>query len=844
MEVPFIVTLGASAGGIRALEAFFQNLPSDTGHAYVVILHLSPDHPSYLHEVMGRMTAMRVTPVTLAMPVAANQVYVIAPQTEILYQDGKLIPRAREQNALLRYPIDGFLESLAEERGDRAICAIFSGSGSDGTRGAQKIKAHGGLVLVQNPEEAEFSGMCDKVIGHAQPDQILSAAAMPHAIATYTQSWSREVEAWLQDESAQVIHEVLKYLSEATGADFRGYRLSTIARRLARRIALRHCDSLVDYFDLIKHDEGERQNAIQEFLIGVTQFFRDREAFRLLEEQVAPAILAQLKPLEGVRIWSVGCSTGQEAYSLAMCFAEAMERSQCWRPLKIFASDLDQEALHRGHLGCYPLSIAADLDPRYLSKYFSQKEDGYEVQAKIRNQVVFTHHNCISSPPFTQLHLVSCRNLLIYFEAELQEKALSLFHFGLLPKGYLFLGRSESLGALSPEFAALKPGFNLFQKKRDGKLANLENVRFQHQKANRPPHQEGKKTLIANGMARGEESLPLLQPLFDNLIREFVPPGFLIDGKMRLIHVFHDAGKYLQIPAGQPDFNVLQMVSKEVRLALKEGIEKVRETGEAFSLTQVRHQDLQLGITVRPLSLGGREMNYFMVFFAPEEGPVSAVKASETKAYDSLKAHQHEVSELSKALSATKDSLRRKVEELKAANEELQSTNEQLRSANEELQSSNEELESVNEELHTVSQQYDAKIHELSEAYQDLDHLVEQAHMGVLILGSTLKIRRFNKEITSLIGLMGHDLNRSIFDISFKRDHAKIVSAIESCWSHGRPLSLRVPLEKGPLLVRMSTIDHPSPKPSKKRLGLILTTMNLAEIESIHSQKGVFEPED
>ena len=775
---PYVVGIGASAGGLEALEDFFKHFPPDSGLTFVVIQHLSPDFKSLMDELLARHTQMKIVRVDQEVTIEPNCIYLIPPKKNLSIKGTKLIPSHQDPNAHLRLPIDAFFVSLAEQYASNAIGVILSGTGSDGTRGCGSIKENEGFVIAQEPSGCKFDGMPVSVIKHGIPDMVANPEQMPDIILKYANinGLGDLIDLEREPNRLRVVTSLLKTIE---GLDFGGYRPSTIARRIERRVRVNHLSSLDDYIHLLRNDVKELGQLHGELLIGVTRFFRDKSAFEVLSKSIIPRILEEAAEDDVIRIWVAGCSTGEEAYSLGISFFDALDEAQITKDVKIFATDVDREAIEIAAVGRYPESIVEDVGKERTAKYFLKKGSNYEVRSKLRRSVIFSHHNVVKDPPFTRMHLISCRNLLIYFQSNLQTRALSLFHFGLKNNGYLFLGKSEALGEVAGEFDCLNPTHKIFRKLRDIKLAMVSDINMSSQMLTPLPAPQTAKQDIYGTQPGVKE--PRLSHIYENLLNDYVPPCLILDENYQLLHSFGDASLILDVPTGKSTLNVLRMLDQDLSIALSTAIARATKTERNVLFKDVRksaHSEQQFNIKVKPLPVAyANQLRTFMVSFEEIEKE-NHHEHIEAEVYDA-QAHTHEqIAILEEQLLSTKESLQATIEELETTNEELQSTNEELMSSNEELQSSNEELQSVNEELYTVNAEHQEKINELTEANNDIDFLLKSSNIGTIFLDKNLRIRRYNRDIESIVNVMHQDIGRPITDITFNFAHDKIVSQI------------------------------------------------------------------
>ncbi len=830
-----LVGVGASAGGLEALVSFFRDFPVDTGLSFVVVQHLSPDFKSLMDELLARHTSMKIYRVEKETRIRPNCIYLIQPKNNLTVRGLKLIPSDQDPKVQLRLPIDWFFTSLANEYGANAIGVVLSGTGSDGTRGCGSIKEHEGFVIAQDPASCRFDGMPKGVIRYGLPDRVLPPEEMADAIIQYAcnpESVVHSIDLEREPDKHQLISSLLLTIE---GIDFANYRPSTIERRIERRVKVNRLRGLDDYINLLRRDVTELKTLHSELLIGVTRFFRNAEAFDFLQEKVIPGVFENAADDDVVRVWVAGCATGQEAYSLAMCLLDFKEVNSIQKELKIFATDVDREALEIAATGRYPESIAQDVSPERLQKYFVKKEDCYEVTSELRRTIIFSPHNAIKDPPFTKTHLVSCRNLLIYFKTELQLRAISLFHFSLKSNGYLFLGKSEALGDLASEFIVVGSSQKIYQKLRDVKLAKVSQMglgtgfRQVPISASRP-----RGEVVAASLAARE---PRINHVYESLLNEYVPPCVLIDEHCELMHVFGDASRFLEIPTGKSTNNVLKMIDRELSLALSTAVARAKKIGEEVVFEGVRKSiDSGSGdrfrIRVKPYVAQVREhVNSYMVLFEEilaKESP----EPKKVEVYDPREHAREHIENLEEQLTSTRESLQTTIEELETTNEELQSTNEELMSSNEELQSSNEELQSVNEELYTVNTEHQEKIDEVSQVNSDIDFLLRSSNIGIMFLDGNLRIRRYNKGIQAIINVMPQDIGRRITDITFNSQQQEILQLIKETAKSGASSAREVELFGNAYLIRAVAYNQTNhgEDARKRKTGIVLSFVEVPSL--------------
>jgi two-component system, chemotaxis family, CheB/CheR fusion protein len=776
-RLPFTVAgVGASAGGIEAMSQLLAALPLDTGLAFVMVAHLDPTHESLLAEILGRATRMPVEQVRDGMAVLPNHVYVIPPNAALTLARGVLRLTPRSEPRGTPRAIDEFLGSLAGEQGFASIGVILSGTAHDGTLGLAEIKAAGGITFAQDasalhdsmPRSAEAAGCVDFVL---PPAQIAAEIARIGRQAGNTPADGAALEA------ATGLGHVLALLRERKDVDFACYRRSTLARRIARRVLLHRLAGLDEYVAYLLQNPAEVDALHQDILISVTSFFRNPEAFEAVTTRIFPQLTEGRPPGEAVRMWVLGCSTGEEAYSLAIAFTEHAEALGRPVTLQLFATDLNEVAVERARAGVYPRSIAGDVSPARLRRFFAKVNGGYRIAKSIRDRCIFARHDALVAPPFSNLDLVSCRNLLIYLEPPMQQRLLGLLHYALKPSGYLWLGGSETAGALRGLFEAEDAHHKIYAR-RPGRAqlaaGGVPGVA--------PGHASARAPLATRPLAAVIERSDPQREADRLLLARFAPPGVLVDRDLDVLQFRGDTGPFLSPAAGKPSLNLLRMLREGLLMPVRTALQKARADGTAVRQEGlgVRGQDgdRDVAIEVIPLETGPQREPVFLVLFeestpaALQRAQLRALAETARSAVSRPAGGDDEVARLQAELTATREDLQALIEQQEAANEELQSANEEIQSANEELQSINEELEtskeeiqSANEELATVNDELNNRNAELALTNNDLVNLVSSVQVAIVMLGPDLRIRRFTPVAEKQLGLLAADVGRAITDI-------------------------------------------------------------------------------
>ncbi|MFO7818744.1 MAG: CheR family methyltransferase [Halanaerobacter sp.] len=828
----YIVGLGASAGGLEALNSFFDNLPADINLAFVVIQHLSPDHESHMADILSKHTLMDVYETEDGMEIEPNAIYLIPPKKEMTIFHRQLFLKDREQNkAHLSLPIDKFFRSLAQDQGERAIGIILSGTGSDGTRGIRAIKEENGMVMVQDPDDAKFDGMPRNANSTGVVDYTLDVIDMGQRLIDYVHhpyiSKDKKLKK-AKNNDQDTITKILAVLQDEIGVDFTYYKQNTIIRRIERRMVINQREKLEDYFSFLRGNVSEIRTLYKELLIGVTEFFRDKEAFELIETEVIPEIISNKSSGDEVRVWVNGCSTGEEAYSIAILLQEYMEENDINFDVKIFATDISKDAIRQASIGEYPASIAADVSINRLEKYFVKNGDRYKVNEKVRKTVIFSVHNVIKDPPFHKMDLITCRNLLIYFKVELQQKIFSIFHFALKNKGFLFLGSSESIGDMQSYFATYNSKWRIYRcKNKHGTKISKDAVNNLNLETdfNSDKFQVDFEGNYNHKRSNVQEKI--IEKINDRLVDKYIPPSAIIDENNQLIHVVGNVNKYLQIPINKVSLNVLDMAPKSLSLILNVSINRVRREKEEVVYKNFQVEEKQeLGVVdvqISPLFTSKDERELIAISF------IAVDEEEEGQSIEEVEPGQQErINELEKELDYTKENLRATIEELEASNQELQATNEELLASNEELQSTNEELESVNEELVTVNSEHQEKIEELTKLNNDINNLLKSTNIGTIFLDEELKIRKFTSVVDENINLKERDIGRPLKDISHNIKYDNLFTDCEEVLETLIPKESRIETDNGDWhLVKI----HPYRTEQDEIKGVVITFIDITKLK-------------
>jgi two-component system CheB/CheR fusion protein len=766
-----VVGIGASAGGIRALQGFFAHAPADCGMAFVVILHLSPSAESNVAEILQQTTAMPVTQVTEATRVEPNHVYVIPPNKLLSIQDGTIYLQAPAGEQVRRAPIDLFFRSLADSHGRNAAAVVLSGSGADGTVGVQRIKENGGAVLAQDPHEAEFDAMPRNVIATGLVDYILPVADIPAALIEY---WRTAEAVQLpidtvplpasDDDALRIIFTVLR---SRTGHDFSQYKRPTLLRRIGRRMQVNNVTNLAAYLQVLRSRPEEVQALLRDLLISVTNFFRDADAWLSLTA-VIPNLFASKDAGDQVRVWVPACATGEEAYTVAMLLYEHASTLDSAPTIQVFATDIDEDAINTARQGMYPETIVADVSAERLQRFFMPEPGRYRIKKEIRDLVLFAPHNLVRDPPFSRLDLITCRNLLIYLNRGVQAQVLQLFHFMLLPNGYLLLGASESADSVAGLFTPIDKGARLFQR-RTAPMSSLVTMPTL-------PLVKSARAVAPRQHHGAEDPAQAFADLDLHVLARYGPPRVIVNENDDIVHLAKGVGRFLTLADGELTHNLIKMVHPDLRLELRTALFTAMQRQES---TETRWQRVEIDgtprlvhIRVQPIQEPEWASGSMLVLFDDMADTGDVLRDPTAHTEPMLQQLQEELLRTKEQLRTTTDQYETAVEEYKAANEELQAINEELRATTEELETSKEELQSANEELITVNQELKHKVEEVSQSNNDLQNLMASTQIATIFIDRELRIRRYTPSTEAIFNLIPTDINRPLAHITHKIDYA------------------------------------------------------------------------
>jgi two-component system CheB/CheR fusion protein len=777
------VALGGSAGSLEGFEAFFQHLPSGTGMAYVVVPHLDPTQKGMMTEIIKRYTSLPVLEITDGMKVEPEHVYVVPSHKETALERAHFRLVEPEQPNGQRMPIDYFFQSLAVNRREHAIGAILSGMGADGTLGVKMIMENFGMVMVQDPNTARFDAMPRNAIKTEFVDYVLPVEEMPQKLVAYAQMPPIKTKNMIEaHKSTQMLQKIFELIRSKTGHDFSLYKRNTIFRRIERRMNSHQLTQFSEYVQFLQENPQEVENLFKELLIGVTKFFRDAEAFALLQEKYLPEMLRQKQDGDNVRVWVAGCSTGEEAYSIAILLQEAIEKLGRNLTIQVFASDIDPEAIERARGAIYQENITADVSPERLHRFFTKIDNQYHIRKELRERVVFAVHNINRDAPFTKLDLLTCRNLLIYLSSELQKKLFPVFHYALNPNGLLFLGSSETLSGFPDLFTALDTKWKISRRDETtlpvGRLSEFP-FTFKSIEPVKPNPEPQAATKRDSSMSRVVQRV---------MLQQFAPPTLIVNVSGDIFYVHGRTGKYLEPAQGQATLNVFNMAREGLTFEMNNLVNRAAVLQEQVTAENIAvktdHGTQYVKLTVTPLQEPDPIRGMLMVTLEDMPAPKARKGRKDSAEEASLK--DSRIAELEKELIYTKQRLQNTIEEMNSSLEELKSTNEELQSANEELQSTNEEamtnkeeMQSLNEELMTINLQYQTKTEELVNSNNDMKNLLDSTEVATIFLDNELNIKNFTPQATQVFNVIRSDVGRSITHIASNLKYQNIEEDIK-----------------------------------------------------------------
>lgn len=781
------VGIGASAGGLDALEKFLSNVPEKSGMAFIIVQHMDPTHKSGLVNILSRYTKLKIQEVEDGVEVLEDHVYVIPPNKDMGILDGKLQLMEPIEPHGLRMPINYFFTTLGQDQEDKSVGIILSGYGSDGSIGLNAIKANGGISIAQDPATAGSDGMPNSAIKTGHVDIVLSPEDMPEKLLSYKNSSGKIIKKILstEDEAEQALMKIFILIRNRTGHDFSQYKKSTIYRRIGRRMNIHQIEEMPQYLRYLQKNPVEIDQLFKEFLINVTHFFRDPEAFESFKKGISRYVIDRKTELDTLRVWIPGCSSGEEVYSTAIIIQEILEETNKHLEVQIFGTDLDINSIKTARKGTYPDIISKDISPERLSKFFYKQENLYTIKNNVRDTVVFANHSVLKDPPFTNLDILVCRNLLIYLETSAQEKVLSKFNYSLNKKGILFLGPSENIGEFIDTFTVIDKKWKIFRsiKSKGSRFDFVKNQTFPTEN-NTTKYSSTKLEL--NEDKSGAATFNIADFAEKNLVEIFAPPSAIINNLGEILFIHGRLGKYLEPSPGKARMNILEMAKDDIKLGLSSAIGNAISSNKEIVFESLKIDERSeknfVKLTVRPLTEPETVHDLYVVSFEPStptDKNGDQIKLDPlSNSSEHIKALENKLKLTTERLNSTIEEMTTSNEELKSANEELQSMNEESQSTNEELETSKEELQSINEELTTVNNELQLKIDELSTVNDDMTNLFNSTEIATIFVDNDINIRRFTEEATKLIKLIESDVGRPLSDIASQIKYPELIEDI------------------------------------------------------------------
>src|SRR5271157_224922 len=836
-KLPFpLVGIGASAGGIGALERFFENVPADSGMAFVILMHLDPTRDSIVASMVKKNAKIDVQDITDAALVEPNNAYMLPPNKNVRLEDGKLFLEKPDAPRGLRLPIDHFFRSLAKAQGEEAIGIVLSGTGTDGTLGLKEIKAHGGIVMVQDPNTTEYSGMPQSAIASISVDYVSSPEQLPGMLVSYVANNANGTKLKSEysiEEMDGLLNQINDLIRDHLGREFSVYKKSTIVRRIERRMALNQINTLDEYVSFLKDYPLEIESLFNEVLIGVTHFFRDEDAFNALEEKVVSVLLKDRGEEDPIRVWVTGCSSGEEAYSIAMLLADGINQSGQRIKVQIYASDIDNRAIEKARKGVYPENILAELSPDKIEKYFIKEENVYRVKKSIRGMIVFAQQDTLSDPPFSNIDLISCRNLLIYLRPEIQKRLIELFHYSLKAEGFLFLGTAESITSFNELYDEIDRKQKIFRKKLGG-----------HYHAGFP----GQYPAISDFSFRPEilkpsgKKVSSYRELVENIILDnYSPSAAIVNSNHEILYIQGRTGKYLEPAEGAASMNILDMAREGLKIPIATAIRNSIATNETIRSENIRVKTngdwTRLNLIVQPFTEPEALRGLFLIVFEErkseqdESGTETGLEVPHDLDQDRFNQLETELKSTKQYLQTTIEELQTSNEELKSTNEELQSSNEELKSTNEELQTSKEELQSLNEELVTVNNELESKMDQLSEINDDLNNLISSTDIATIFIDTCLNIKRFTPKSQFLFNLIKTDIGRPLHHIASNFEDADFIHDIHAVIETLAPVEKDIKLKDESAWYTMRIVPYRTE--DNKIDGVVVTFVDITERKKI-----------
>ena len=800
-----IVGIGASAGGLDAIKKLLENIPENNGMAFIIVQHMDPTHKSGLVNILSRSTYMEVKEVVDGVQVLPEHVYIIPPNKDMGILNGKLQLMEPIEPHGLRLPINYFFTNLAQDQKDKSVGIILSGFGTDGSIGLKAIKANGGICIAQDPSTAGSDGMPNSAINTGLVDMILSPEEMPKKLLSYQKSSHNILKKILtpEDKTLQSLRKIFILIRNRTGQDFSQYKKSTINRRIGRRMNIHQIEDISQYFRYLQQNPNEIDKLYKEFLINVTNFFRDPEAYESLKQHALKKLIEEKSDGDIIRIWVPGCSSGEEVYSIAIIIKEIFEETKLNFEVQLFGTDLDLDSIQTARAGKYT-NISEDVSPERLKKYFYKKDNIYTIKNELREMVIFSTHNVITDPPFTRLDLITCRNLLIYLETSAQEKVLSNFNYALKQDGILFLGPSENIGDFLDSFTVLNKKWKIFKCTKSNGIP-LRKLNISTISSNKSI--EYWDSIFTVKDSKTGQELNVTNVAEENLINIYAPPSVLINSVGDILYIHGRVAEYLEPSPGKAHMNILEMAIKNIKLSLSTAIQSATNKNqkvvfEHIKINNKKENTHQINLIVNPLkrpeTVKGLLLVSFERVFTKIDDPKDNIKLDPlSKCSDHIKALENELTITKERLNTTIEEMTTSNEELKSANEELQSLNEESQSTNEELETSKEELQSINEELSTVNGELQNKIDELSNINDDMTNLFNSTGIAIVFVDNELNIRRFTEESTKLIKLIESDIGRPLADFNLNINYPDIVDDINKVVEKLNPVEKELTTTQG-----------------------------------------------
>lgn len=822
----FVVGIGASAGGLDALKAFFDSMPGHTGMAFIIVQHLSPNFKSLMDELLGKHTQMKIVTAENDMEIEADHIYLNTRDKQLACSGSRLVLLDKDPSKKLNLPIDLFFHSLGSEFKEKAIAIILSGTGTDGSRGIKTIKEQGGTIMVQYPESAQFDGMPKAAIDTKFAEYILPPAELAKKVIQINFTASQVETEQIVEKEIDTFRDILDEIYKHTLIDFKKYKQNMLARRLAKRMELNNFASIKDYYIYLSDHSSEKELLAKDFLIGVTNFFRDTEAFELLKKNAFP-ILFRDKSNMPLRIWTPACSTGEEAYSIAITLEEYISETGSDIDYKIFATDIDYQAIERASKGIYNTNALSEVSHDILNKYFFKQNDNYHVAKFLREKIVFSRHNLIKDPALIRMDLISCRNFLIYLKQEMQKKVLSSFHYSLNKNGILFLGSSETLGDLQENFDTIDSKWRIYQ--------NISSSKGFISSGSYVEHGEKESEFIPLSNSLMSKTSDYNENFFNSFLAEkFSPACIFIDSNYNILFSTTDLFRYVHLPIGRFSENILKMVNQKFAALLRNGIRRASEDNkkivfEGFIL-ETKEGIFELTVKFTPLDKPLHLKKIYLIELI--ENKTSEKEKAEYKSFEPDRMTKQHIEDLENELKTSRTEMQNLIEELETSNEELQSSNEELIASNEELQSTNEELQSVNEELYSVNSELQLKNKELEELNDDMNNLLESTDIAVLFVDTNLNIRKFTPALKRIFNLNSSDIGRPIenFAANFVNITTReMIIDIRKVMSSLQMMRLEVETEDGSIFYQNL---RPFITQTKKIGGVISTFIDITEVKN------------